>query len=191
MSEESISHSTGGDNADNGPAASDSSDADNGFGRYGDDQRKMREKIRSDMTSPRIPRWDNAEALHYDVKFDKDTGEAENIVDFETLDTVNDTINSVRVALFKATRALDDTERKLKLAKTKYDREFRREYLSSTEKTEARKKEYAALMAEDIEDEVVYLDQMKIELQRRTMLLREEMSIMNTLSNNIRQQIKT
>lgn len=171
-------------------SADDTGSEDNDFGKYGDDQRRMRHKLRSDMSSPKVPQWDNATALNYNVAIDKETGEAENIVDYENLADVNNTINSIRVALFQTTRGLDGTERKLKVAKTRYDRVFRREYLTSTEKTETRKKEYASLMAEEIEDEVIYLEQMRSELMRRTTLLRDELSIMNTLSNNIRQQLK-
>lgn len=159
-------------------------------GRFEDDQKRMRYKLRSNVTSPRVPTWDNAKALNYNVVIDQETGEAENIVDYENLVDVNNTINSLRVAMFKLTRGLDDTERKLKLAKVKYERAFRREYLTSSEKTETRKKEYASLMTEDIEDEVIYLDQMRSEFVRRATLMRDELSIMNTLSNNIRQQIK-
>lgn len=159
-------------------------------GRFEDDQKRMRYKLRSRVTTPRVPAWDNAKALNYDVAVDQETGEAENIVDYENLADVNNTINSLRVAMFKLTRGLDETERKLKLAKVKYERAFRREYLTSSEKTETRKKEYASLMTEDIEDEVIYLDQMRSEFVRRATLMRDELSIMNTLSNNIRQQIK-
>lgn len=160
-------------------------------GPYANDQKRLRKKLRTAIPSPKLPKWDNAKSLNYNVLFDPETGEAENIVDYESLDSVNDTINSARVALFRATKGLDDTERQLKLAKTEYDREFRREYLTSTEKTETRKKEYASLMTEHIEDTIIYLDQMRSELMRRTTLLRDELNIMNTLSNNIRQQMKS
>lgn len=144
----------------------------------------------NNLTIPNVPKWDNADVLKYDVKYDKETGEFENIVDYENLDSVNDTINSVRVALFRVTRGLDDTERKLRIAKTVYDRKFRREYLSSTQRTEAQKKVEAALMTEQLEDKIIYLEQMKAELQRRATLFRDELSAMTVLSNNIRQQIR-
>lgn len=153
------------------------------------DDDKIRDAMRH-VSLPKVPDWDVAETLGYDVKRDKSTGEMENIVDYEHLDGANDTINSIRVALFRVTRGLDDVERKLKVAKTKYDRKFRREYLASAEKTEMRKKAEAALLTEHLEDDILYLEQIKSELTRRAGLLKDELSSMMTLSNNIRAQVK-
>lgn len=150
---------------------------------------RLREAI-AHAGSPKMPRWDNAEQLNYNVTKNAETGEVENIVDYENLENINDTINSLRVALFKVTKAIDNNERKLRYAKVNYDREFRREYLMSTERTETRKKEFAALMSEQLEDKVIYLEQVNSEIKRRSTLLRDELGIMNTLSNNIRQQLK-
>lgn len=134
---------------------------------------------------PKVPDYDVADELNYRVNAQENM-----LIDHEDVQAINTTINSLRVAMFKVSQWIVVAERREKTIKSAYDRKLRREYLTSTEKTDARKKEYAALMSEEEENELVYIQQVKSELIRYSRLLDTEMSTMNTLSNNMRQQMK-
>lgn len=134
---------------------------------------------------PSVPDYDVAEELNYRVNSQENM-----LIDHEDVQAINTTINSLRVAMFKVAQWIVVAERREKRIKAAYERKLRREYLTSTERTDARKKEYAALMSEEEENELVYIQQVKAELIRYSRLLDTEMSTMNTLSNNMRQQMK-
>lgn len=134
---------------------------------------------------PKVPDYNVAKELNYRVNAQENI-----LIDHEDVQAINTTINSLRVAMFKIADWIVLAERREKTIKTNYERKLRREYLTSTEKTDARRKEYAALMCEEEENDLVYIQQVKAELIRYSRLLDTEFSTMNTLSNNMRQQLK-
>lgn len=112
------------------------------------------------------------------------------IVDYETLEDLGKAINSARVALFKVTEKINQYEREEREAKMRYDREYRRAYLASTERTEAMKKLRAELSCEEFENKYVYAEQLKNELNRVSNTLRLELQTLQAIGNNLRQQMK-
>lgn len=114
----------------------------------------------------------------------------EHIVDYEDLEKLGNAINNARLSLFKVTEKINEYDRKALLAKTAYEREYRRRYLTSNAKTDTQRKIRAELMCENLENDVLTYTQTKIELSRQANLLRTELETLQTISNNIRQQIK-
>lgn len=112
------------------------------------------------------------------------------IVDYESLEKLNRTINQARLALFKTTESINRYDRAEAAAKLNYERAHRREFLRSTAKTESEKRQRASLMCEDLENEWLMQQQIKEELIRLSHTLRLELQTLQALGNNIRQQMK-
>lgn len=110
--------------------------------------------------------------------------------DFEDLNDLNRQINAAKMALFKLTDAINKAERKAKAAKVIYERNYRRKYINSSEKTEAAKRVSAEILVEDLENRYMYYEQMFSELNRASYTLRQELRSLEVMANNYRQQIK-
>lgn len=129
---------------------------------------------------PRFKKWDMTDAYDYDA----------NIIDYESLEALDKTIQNARKSMFILTEKINTFERKEREAKTKYERAYRREYLNSTEKTETAKKARAELKCEELENKWMALEQLKQELLRLSYTMKQEMQILQTIANNMRQQLK-
>lgn len=112
------------------------------------------------------------------------------IFDYGELEELNKAVNEARRALFEVTEAINTYERREKLARTKYSRSHRRIYLESVGKTEAEKKARADIKCEDLEDDVLVYEQVRIELTRLSNAIRLELQTLQSLGNNLRQQMK-
>ena len=113
-----------------------------------------------------------------------------NILDYETFDELSNAINSARLALFDATDKLNTVDRKSRIAKTEYERRWRRAYLSSNEKTDFAKRTYADIVCEEYEDDYLVKEQVVKEMGRICNVLRLELQTLQTVSNNLRQQLR-
>lgn len=133
-----------------------------------------------DFKLPKFMSWDIIKLYDYE----------NNIIDYEDLQRLDEAIKKTRLALFKATEKINSIERREKLAKTEYMRAYRREYLKSTEKTETAKKARAELKCEELENTWLVMDQVKNEVLRLSYTLKQELQILQTISNNMRQQLK-
>lgn len=112
------------------------------------------------------------------------------IVDYENLEDLAKATNKARQALFIITDKLNEYERKEKLAKMEYDRHFRREYLTSSEKTESAKRARAELKCEELENTWQTYVQLNSELIRLSHSMRQELQMLQSIGNNLRQQLK-
>jgi len=112
------------------------------------------------------------------------------IVDYESLEDLNRTINQARLALFKTTESINKYERLEREAKLNYDRAHRRELLKSTAKTADERRARSDLMCEDLENDWLLQSQIKDELVRFSHTLRLELQTLQALGNNLRQQIR-
>lgn len=110
--------------------------------------------------------------------------------DFEDLRNLNKQIAAARVALFKLSQSINKAERKAKTAKSLYERSYRRKYMESSEKTENAKKISAEILVEDLENRYMYYEQIVIEFNRAHFAVRQELSALQAVGNNLRQQIK-
>lgn len=131
-------------------------------------------------TLPQIKKWKSSKFYDYENE----------IFDYEQIEQLNSAIRSARYALFEITDKINDYERAEKLAKTKYDREWRRAYLNSNERTESAKKARADLLCEELENNVIVFEQVRGELARLSNSIRLELQTLQALGNNLRQQIK-
>lgn len=129
---------------------------------------------------PKLKKW--SQSTYYDFESE--------IVDYESLENLNRSVNAARLALFKVAEMTNNYERLEREAKLKYERSYRREYLASTDKTETAKKARAELMCEELENEYIAHEQVKIELMRMSNTLRLELQTLQAVGNNLRQQIK-
>lgn len=137
------------------------------------------DKKLAEIELPDLLRWSTEKLYNY----------KENISNYD-LETLGNAINSARLALFRVTDQINKYERLEKLAKVEYDRSMRREYLSSMEKTDSLRRARASLACESLENEFIKNEQMKIELLRLSNSLRLELQTLQSIGNNIRQQMK-
>jgi predicted RNase H-like nuclease (RuvC/YqgF family) len=132
------------------------------------------------ITSPKLIQWSTKQIYDH----------TEQIADYEDLEALGHAITAARIALFTLTEKINEYERKEREAKVRYDRAFRRAYLESIEKTESQKRMRAELTCENLENEYIAADQLKSELVRMSHSLRLELQTLQTVGNNIRQQMK-
>lgn len=131
-------------------------------------------------TVPKLKSWSSSQLYDY-----------EDIVsDYESIEELNSAINSARKALFNINDKINGAERQERLSKTKYEREHRRAYLGSNEKTESARKARADLLCEELENNVIVYEQVRGELVRMSNAIRLELQTLQALGNNIRQQLK-
>lgn len=149
------------------------------------DQENRFQQALEGFSLPKVPEYEVEDELNYRVNANENM-----LIDYEDTNAINTTINALRVAMFQVSKWIVSAERRERIIKANYDRKLNREYLTSTEKTDARKKAYAALMCEEEENELIYIQQAKSEMVRYSRLLDKEMETINTLSNNMRQQLK-
>lgn len=134
----------------------------------------------SSITIPKLKNWKIEQVYKYN----------DNIVDYEDLQELGTAINAARIALFRVTDRINEYERAEKEQKIKYDREFRRQYLNSVDKTESQKRMRAELFCEDLENDYIVAEQLKNELVRTSHALRLELQTLQAIGNNLRQQMK-
>lgn len=133
-----------------------------------------------ELTSPKFATWSTRQVYDY----------VKNIVDYEDLEDLGKAITQASIGLFKINEKINEYERKEIEAKTNYERQLRRSYLESSAKTEAQRKARAELSCELLENDLLEFKQIKTELVRYASLLRLQLETLQTVSNNVRQQMK-
>lgn len=132
------------------------------------------------FTVPKLRQWNSSQLYAYN----------DIIADYESIEELNSAINKARKALFEINDKINGAERQERIAKTKYEREHRRAYLGSNEKTEAARKARADLLCEELENDTIIYEQVRGELVRMSNAIRLELQTLQSLGNNIRQQLK-
>jgi hypothetical protein len=132
------------------------------------------------ITLPKFKKW--SQSTYYDY--------STQVVDYDSLDQLNSSITAARLALFKVAEMINNYERLEKESKLNYERSHRRAYLASTEKTDTARKARADLQCEDLENEWLMNEQVRIELTRMSNSLRIDLQTLSAVGNNIRQQLK-
>lgn len=113
------------------------------------------------------------------------------IEDYESLENLTTTVNAARLALFKVTDEINEVERKAARFKLRYDRAYKRYYLSlHNVKPDSVRKMKAELKCEAFEDDLIVQEQLKSELSRLANSLRLELQALQGIGNNIRQQMR-
>lgn len=114
----------------------------------------------------------------------------EMVIDHESLESHNRAAMAARKALFKINEEINRVERKETNAKLKMDREYKRKFVASTEKTATEKKVRAELAVESLENRYLYYKQYREELSRHANTVREELRALQSEANNLRQQLR-
>lgn len=135
---------------------------------------------RASISIPELVKWSTGQIYDF----------ANQISDYQDLSALGHSITAARIALFRITEKINEYERKEREAKLYYDRAYRRAYLTSIEKTEAQKRMRAELACEDLENAYIAAEQLKSELIRTSHALRLELQTLQTVGNNLRQQMK-
>ena len=129
---------------------------------------------------PTFKKW--SQSTYYDYQTQ--------VVDYESLDHLNTSITAARLALFKVADMINNYERLERESKLAYERSYRRAFIASTEKTDTAKKARAELHCEDLENEWLMNEQVRIELTRMSNSLRIDLQTLSAIGNNLRQQLK-
>lgn len=135
---------------------------------------------KASISLPQFKNWKMKTAYDYENE----------IGDYESIEQLNSTINQARLALFKTAESINKYERLERSAKAEYERAHRRALLQSTAKTADERRARADLMCENLENELLLHSQIKDELIRFSHSLRLELQTLQTLGNNIRQQLR-
>lgn len=136
--------------------------------------------VAGEYSVPKFTSWSGKSVYDYEALIS-------DYADFEALD--NTTIKA-RKALFILTDRLNQAERRAVQARKAYERQYRREYLASTEKTQEARNMRAALKCEELENECLKYEQVKKELERLSFVLKSEVQTLNTVAHNLRAQLK-
>lgn len=140
-------------------------------------------EYKANLTRVKMPDLDEVTGQEYDFE--------ENIHDYESMEEVSRALNNARLALFKINERINQYDRAAAAAKLKYDRVYRRYYLSGAGiKPESERKLRAELKSEKFEDEFIVNQQYKDELNRTANALRIELSALQAISNNVRAQVR-
>ena len=115
---------------------------------------------------------------------------AKHATDYESFKQLEEAINACRLALFRVTDKQNEMDRKAASARLYYNRFWRRAYLSSAEKTDAARKAYADIVSEEHEDKAIVFEQVVKDLERSGWALRTELSTLQNISSNMRQQMR-
>src|SRR5699024_1288276 len=83
-----------------------------------DDQKERFAQALDSITKPKLPGYDIAQELQYNIS---SNDEQHILIDEDDMSKVNNTINSIRIALFRVSKGIDNAERNEKKAKTAYD----------------------------------------------------------------------
>src|SRR5699024_3640322 len=146
-----------------------------------DDEIDLNKAEANNLAKIKLPRFKEKTSF-YDYE--------DNIDDYENMESLAEATNNARLALFKVTEAINEAERKSSQAKVKYERAYRRFYLSSNEKPDSARRLRAELKCEQYEDEMIAQEQLKNELSRVSNALRLELQTLQGIGNNLRQQMR-
>lgn len=133
-----------------------------------------------EITIPKFKNWDLNSFYDYEHQ----------IFDYEKLEELSKAITSARIALFEINEKINKCERLAKKTKLNYERTHRRAYLSSNQKTESLRKAYADIQSEDLENDKIVYEQLLAEFIRASNTVRIELQTLQSIGNNIRQQMK-
>lgn len=114
----------------------------------------------------------------------------EQLTDFSDLSQVNHRLNSLRARFYQINRQLKVAQRELARAKAEYSSQLRRELVNITGGTEKTRVAMAEIACEEWESDVVVYTQFVQEITNDQRIISKDLEILETLSNNIRAQIK-
>ena len=151
--------------------------------QIGDKVADEQEIPEGDFEHPTVPKFRNFDlAARYDpISFSGD---------YEDMAQVTAALSAAPAALIGLTNELNIAERRARRAESKHQRFWRRSFLNSEGKTEAVRRARADLAAERYEDDFIFHDQLKLELVRSIRTMRDEISALESIANNVRAQTR-
>lgn len=124
------------------------------------------------------------------VSFDEDI--ENHLGGYQDLMDVELSQRQLLVELFRVTNDQNEEDRLFREARLVYDRNYKRNYLKLHDvKPDSVRRLQAELKCEDLEDEWIYHEQKRKELDRKAQTLRDALRSMMSSGNNLRQQMRT
>lgn len=125
------------------------------------------------------PHWENAPTNDY-----------QELNDFTDLSDVNQKLNRLRSRFYHINTQLKQVQRQLAQAKAEYSSNLRRQLVDISGGTEKTRVAMAEIACEEWESEVVIYTQLVQELTNDQRIISKDLEVLETLSNNIRAQMK-
>lgn len=116
--------------------------------------------------------------------------EIDQLTDFSDLSEVNQRLNRLRARFYRIHQALAEAQRAHSEAKSEYSKRLRREMVNISGGTEKTRVAMAEIACEEWESEVTIRNQVVNELVSEQRIISKDLDILETLSNNIRAQMK-
>lgn len=132
------------------------------------------------ISVPKFTTWNQRQLYNYET----------HVSSYDDFDKLDKALTAARRALFIITDKINEYDRKAAEAKLKYNRQYQREYLSSTEKTSEGRRFRAAIKCEGLENRWLQYEQLKEELTRSSFTMKSELNTLQTIAHNLRQQLK-
>ena len=140
------------------------------------------------ITLPDIP---DKEEQTYDLDAILETLNREGqLTDYEDMKALHKQINSARLNLFHTIQAQTDADRDSAIAEQKYKRVWNRIYIGSSG-TDKIRSTTADIKAEPYQNDMVAAQVKVRELGRRAQFLRDDLKVLESLSNDYRQIIRS
>jgi len=94
------------------------------------------------------------------------------------------------MGLFRVTDTINYYDREERRLKVIYDRAWRRAYIESNGRTDKERQYRADMVCESMEDDWIVASQLKAELIKVSQTIRMELETLQSIGNNLRQQMK-
>lgn len=125
------------------------------------------------------PTWDDFPSDEY-----------EQLTDFSDLSQVNHRLNTLRSRFYQINKQLKLAQRSLAQAKAEHSSKLRREMVNISGGTEKTRVAMAEIACEEWESDVIVYNQLVQEMTNDQRIVSKDLDVLETLSNNIRAQIK-
>lgn len=147
---------------------------------YGGDRQVATPGSPPNFTIPTLRGWSAEKFYNYH----------EQVIDYEDLKRLNESINEARMGLFRVTDTINYYDREERRLKVIYDRAWRRAYIESNGRTDKERQYRADMVCESMEDDWIVASQLKAELIKVSQTIRMELETLQSIGNNLRQQMK-
>lgn len=135
----------------------------------------------TEIVLPEFNNWNGNQLYNY----------SDLITDYSSFEEIEKVLVRARKALFVLNDKINEYERLEKISRKEYERQYRRAYLGTVEKTETARKARAELKCELLENEWMKHEQLKGELVRMSQTMKAEIQTLHTLAYNLRTQVKS
>jgi DNA mismatch repair ATPase MutS len=138
-----------------------------------------------------LPKFHEDMKTGYDLeKIMEELNKNGQVSDYNDMESIHTQMNAARLSLYHIIQAQKDAYREQIIAEQKYKRLWARVYVGSTG-TERIKTTIADIKTEKYQDDFIVAQERSRELQHRAQFLRDELKVLESLSNDYRQIIRS